>query len=116
MAWLTTLKANVYAYLAIIGAGVWAYIKHLNKKVKREKKRADNAEANEKLLIKTRKVEQAIDKQMADDEADAKLKELRNIKDMGDIRDDIKNITHTELIDRLNRVRDNRKMDNDTNT
>lgn len=101
MAWLKAISSSIYVYIALAFTALIGYAKLERYRRKKSDRRADNAEANEKLLVKTIKVERDIDEQKADDESQAKLTELRNIKDLGDITNEVENLTSDEFIDRI---------------
>lgn len=115
MTWLKLIGSSVYGYIALAFTILLAFVGYQRKKLKRSERQLEQSERNLKVLINSRDIELAIDQLKAEKERDAQAAHLRAIKDLGEITNEINEISDADLINRVSGVLNSTNLRNNKN-
>lgn len=105
MIWLASLKTKLYALIGIAFAAIIGWAKYQGKRREIAEKDAKASKENLRVVIKSHDIELAIDEINAEKAQDRNEAHWKNIKDLGELKNDIKNLTDEQLIDNVNELR-----------
>ena len=106
---LNLIGSNVYSYIIIAFSILLALIGYQRKELKETKKEAETLKHNNQIIIKARDIERAIDQIKTEKEQEAQNKHLKQVKDLGDITNEVNNLSDDALIDSVNSLLNNKK-------